>query len=105
MAYSNIYTYNNIPIKHYLEVLKMDKNWCALLIAILREKPCTREQAAQLFDKGILFRNKRPKEDITEMIRLRKQGLKFKEIAEIFCLNPSTVCTLVNKKSFLQEAK
>lgn len=74
----------------------MDKNWCALLIAILREKPCTREQAVQLFDKGTLFRNKRPKEDITEMIRLRKQGLKFKEIAEIFCLDPSTVCQLVN---------
>ncbi len=83
----------------------MDKNWCALLIAILREKPCTREQAAELYDKGTLFRNKRPKEDIEEMIRLRKQGLKFKEIAEIFCLDPSTVCTLVNKKSFLQEAK
>ncbi|MHB9950745.1 hypothetical protein CF055_17180 [Clostridium botulinum] len=98
MAYSNICAYSNIFNKHYLEVLKMDKNWCTLLIAILREKPCTREQAAELYDKGTLFRNKRPKEDIEEMIRLRKQGLKFKEIAEIFCLVPSTVCTLVNKK-------
>ncbi|WP_261776523.1 hypothetical protein [Clostridium botulinum] len=41
----------------------MDKNWCALLIAILREKPCTREQAVELYDKGTLFRNKRPKEE------------------------------------------
>ncbi|MBN3379278.1 hypothetical protein CF088_11420 [Clostridium botulinum] len=98
MDYSNIYTYNNIPIKHYLEVLKMDKNWCALLIAALREKPCTREQAIQLYDTGKLSKNRKSKEDIEDMIKLREQGLKFNEIAEIFCSDPSTVCKLVNKK-------
>ncbi|KGO13868.1 hypothetical protein NZ45_09890 [Clostridium botulinum] len=74
----------------------MDKNWCVLLIAILREQPCTREHAVQLYDNGNLFRNKRPKEDIEDMVKFREMGLKFKEIAEIFCLTQSTVCNLVN---------
>ncbi|MDU2834261.1 MAG: hypothetical protein E7C05_17095 [Clostridium botulinum] len=87
----------------------MDKNWCILLITILREQPCTMEQAAELYDKGTLFRNKRPKEDVEDMVKFRKMGFKFKEIAEIFCLDKSTVCNLVNtfkkKKSSLPGAK
>jgi len=77
-------------------VAKMDKNWSVLLIAILKES--TREQAAELYDNGKFARNRRPKEDIEDMIKFREQGFKFKEIAEIFYLTPSTVCNLVNKK-------
>ncbi|EJP6471404.1 hypothetical protein NHI66_000653 [Clostridium botulinum] len=87
----------------------MDKNWCVLLIAILREKPCTREQAVGLYDKGKFFRNKISKEDIEDMVKFREKGFMFKEIAEIFYTDTSVVCRLVNsfknKKSFLQEAK
>ncbi|MCW6074477.1 hypothetical protein LAV44_03950 [Clostridium sporogenes] len=85
----------------------MDKNWSVLLIAILRK--CTGEQPVELYDTGKFTRNKRNNEDIEDMIKFREQGLKFKEIAEIFCMDPSTICNLVNssenKKSFLQEAK
>ncbi|MBO0555315.1 hypothetical protein EXQ41_04425 [Clostridium botulinum] len=85
----------------------MDKNWCILLITILREQPCTMEQAVELYDKGTLFRNKRPKEDVEDMVKFREMGFKFKEIAEIFYLDKSTVCNLVNtfkkKKAPCQE--
>ena len=74
----------------------MNENWCTLAIAVFYRSPCTIEQAGELYTNGKFFRNKRPKEDIEDMIKLRKQGLKFKEIAEIFCLNQSTVCNLVN---------
>ncbi|NHL36667.1 hypothetical protein FDE95_08570 [Clostridium botulinum] len=74
----------------------MNENWCTLAIAIFYKRPCTMEQAIELYNNGKLARKKRLKEDIEDMIKLRQQGLKFKEIAEIFCLTQSTVCNLVN---------
>lgn len=75
----------------------MDKNWCVLLIAILREKPCTREQAVELYDKGKFAKNrKKSKEDLEDMVKLR-EFLSLKEIAEIYGSSESTVCQLINK--------
>ncbi|EPY6492370.1 helix-turn-helix domain-containing protein [Clostridium sporogenes] len=74
----------------------MNENWYTLAIAIFYKRPCTMEQAIELYNNGKLARNKRPKEDIEDMIKLRQQGLKFKEIAEIFCLTPSTVRNFVS---------
>ncbi|MGO5075217.1 hypothetical protein ACTQ4K_14975 [Clostridium sporogenes] len=67
-------------------MIKVNGNWCTLAIAIFY---------------------KRPKEDIEDMIKLRQQGCKFKEIGEIFCLTPSTVRNFVSsfkkKKAPCQE--
>ncbi|HBJ2612328.1 TPA: hypothetical protein LA742_000745 [Clostridium botulinum] len=75
----------------------MDKNWCVLLIAILREKPCTREQAVELYDKGKFAKNrKKSKEDLEDMVKLRG-FLSLQEIAEIYCSTESSVCQIINK--------
>ncbi|MBO0538533.1 helix-turn-helix domain-containing protein [Clostridium botulinum] len=73
----------------------MNENWCTLAIAILYKTPCTVEQAEGLFNRGNFFRNKRPKGDIEDMLRLKEQGFRIKDIADIFCLDPSTVCNLI----------
>ncbi|HID0817721.1 TPA: hypothetical protein ACXNW8_003437 [Clostridium botulinum] len=75
----------------------MDKNWCALLIAILREKPCTREQAVELYDKGRFTKNRRKsKKEIEDMVKFREMNMTFEEIADIFCADKGTVCRLIN---------
>lgn len=37
----------------------MNENWCILAIAALYERPCTIEQAFEVFDKGKLTKNKK----------------------------------------------
>lgn len=88
----------------------MNENWCILAIAALYERPCTIEQAFELFDKGKLTKNKRrPKEDIEDMVKLKKKGLTFEEIADIYCTDKGIVCRVINsfkkKKSSLPGAQ
>ncbi|AWB17234.1 hypothetical protein [Clostridium botulinum] len=75
----------------------MNENWCILAIAALYERPCTIEQAFEVFDKGKLTKNKKKsQEDIEDMVKFRNMGMTFEEIADIYCADKRTVCRLIN---------
>ncbi|HDI3055733.1 TPA: hypothetical protein PL548_001408 [Clostridium botulinum] len=74
----------------------MNENWCTLAIAIFYKRPCTMEQAIELYNNGKLARNKRPKEDIEDMVKLR-EFLSLEEIAEIYGSSESSICQIINK--------
>lgn len=77
----------------------MNENWYTLAIAVLYEKPCTIEQAFELYNKGNVVKKSpksRSKEDIEDILKLRK-SLSLQEIADIYCLSKSTVCRIIRK--------
>lgn len=89
----------------------MNENWCTLAIAVFYERPCTIEQAFELYNYGKISKSRpkpKPKEDVEDMIKLRK-NLTLQEVADIYCIDKSTVYRILrnfkNKKKLPQEAK
>ncbi|NEZ94429.1 hypothetical protein EXM58_00450 [Clostridium botulinum] len=75
----------------------MNENWCTLAIAVLYERPCTIEQAFELYNKGKFAKNrKKSKEDLEDMVKLKK-FLSLQEIAEIYGSSESSICQIINK--------
>lgn len=75
----------------------MNENWCTLAIAVLYERPCTIEQAFELYNKGKFAKNrKKSKEDLEDMVKL-KNFLSLQEIAEIYGSSESSICQIINK--------
>lgn len=74
----------------------MNENWCALLIAI--QLPVTPERAFEILnnDKGKDSSNKWvTAEDVEDMKKLKKQGVSYPELAEMYGLNPTLICRYV----------
>lgn len=74
----------------------MDENWCALFIAI--QLPVTPERAFEILnnDKGKKSSNKWVTDkDVEDMKKLKKQGVTYPELAEMYGLNPTLICRYV----------
>lgn len=69
----------------------MEENWCALFIAT--QFVVTPEQAFEIFDNGKKNPQNRDitKEDQLQIERLRKQGIKYSEIGEMYGLSTNAV--------------
>ncbi len=82
------------------QLIRDEVGWCALAVSILTTK--TPEQAFELLDPTdnlSVFSEK----DTEDMIRLKEQGLTFKELGEIYNVHPSSVASRI--KRFLKRGE
>lgn len=68
----------------------MDNNWAALCVAILTTN--TIEESLELIFKGKVYGRILTEEDTEDMKELKKQGLTYDEIGEIYNISKSGVC-------------
>lgn len=69
----------------------MEENWCALFIAT--QYIVTPEQAFQIYwdGKKKKYANDIDKNEVFDMIKLKKDGLKYKEIGEMYGISSNAV--------------
>lgn len=77
----------------------MVENWCAFIIAI--ELNVTVEQAFILYWKGKLSRHDRciTKEDVEDMREMKKQGMSYAAIGEIYGITASSACQRIKGRN------
>ena len=68
----------------------MDNNWAALCVAILTTN--TVEQSLELIFEGKLSGRILTDEDTEDMRKLKKQGLTYAELGEIYNIGASGIC-------------
>lgn len=69
----------------------MDLNYYALAVAILAN--CIPETAFERLqsDKPSKVKNQVTHDDYDDMVKMREDGVKFSEIGEIYCMDPSSI--------------
>jgi hypothetical protein len=65
------------------------ENWCALYMSIICN--ILPEDALRAIDEGRIIYHDWTKEDIEDIIAMRNQGLRWKEIGDIYCRRSDSI--------------
>lgn len=71
------------------------ENLYVLYIAI--EKKLSVEKAFELYETGMVAKKKISKNDVEDMHQLKKNGLTYREIGEIYAVNEDTIYRRLRK--------
>jgi len=74
-------------------------NFYALVIAAVNPEVVSQEQAFEYYEKGKLSSGRFPytEEDSQDMLVMRRQGMKYRDIAEIYGMNFTNVYKRIEK--------
>lgn len=79
----------------------MEFNWCALAVAIL--KNVLPEQAFELMERNVKLTVSN--DDVPDMIKMRQQGMTFRQIGDVYGLTASNIFTRIKKADLRQQVQ
>lgn len=73
-------------------------NWYVLCVAILNKKPLSIEKAFEIYRTGKIDKRRKWKvKDLEDIYKLKRKGITYVELAEIYGSNDSSICYQLNK--------